>query len=328
MSHIPGVHEDLKIGVTLSPLQDPFYKDNMYNDFGVLGDAIKTLSEQLRTQSDSKKQIQSLEDIKKFLTDFPELKKLSGSVSKHVALMGEIQRQIRIRQMLDCSELEQELASEHDKDAAVAKMMAILTGQGNVDENGQPKPFKPLQKEDAIRLVLVFALRYETEAAAEIAQFSQILQQKYELTTAQQGLLQLIKAYGGAAARSQTTDLFDNSNVFKSLASTITKSVGIQEVANVYQRHKPLIQRLADVISQNTLSDVDFPFAGPIGRDRPVEVIFFFVGGATFQEAAVVNKMNQPSNPNKTQYLLGGTSITSPYTFLRELEQLFLSGGR
>jgi vacuolar protein sorting-associated protein 45 len=315
MANIPGVHEDLKIGVTLSPLQDSFYKDNMYSDFGVIGDAVQALSQQLQRQTNSKDKIQNLEDVKKFLTEFPELKKLSGSVSKHVALIGEIQRQTKMRQMFDCSELEQELSAEHELEAHVAKMKALLTGEGRQDEiTGQPLPFKPLLKEDAIRLVLLFTLRYESEAAGEIQQFTQILQQRYELTTAQQGLVQLIKAYGGLQARSPSADLFDTSNTLKNFANTFTKGLttGVQ---NVYQRHKTLVEKLAQIISENALSDVDFPFAGPVGNQRPTEVLFFIVGGATFEEAAVIHKLNDPANPTKTQYLLGGTSITSPYTY-------------
>eukprot|EP01122_Echinamoeba_exundans_P017250 TRINITY_DN9037_c0_g1_i1.p1 TRINITY_DN9037_c0_g1~~TRINITY_DN9037_c0_g1_i1.p1 ORF type:complete len:592 (-),score=120.05 TRINITY_DN9037_c0_g1_i1:57-1802(-) len=329
MANIPGVHEDLKIGVTLSPLQDSFYKDHMYSDFGVIGDAIQALSQQLQRQTNSKDKIQNIEDVKKFLTEFPELKKLSGSVSKHVALIGEIQRQTKMRQMFDCSELEQELSAEHDLEAHVAKMKGILTGEGRQDEiTGQPLPFKPLLKEDAIRLVLLFTLRYESEAAGEIQQFTQILQQRYELTTAQQGLVQLIKAYAGVQARSPSVDLFDTNNTLKNLTNTFTKGlVPGSAPQNAFQRHKPLIEKLAQIISDNALSDVDFPFAGPVGNQRPVEVLFFIVGGATYEEAALVHKLNQPSNPTKTQYLLGGTSITSPYTFLRELEQLFLQGG-
>lgn len=327
MSHIPGIPEDLKRGITLSPLQDSFYKDNMYQRYDAVAESIKGISDQLQKQSSSRAKLQTLEDIKNFLTEFPELTKLQGSVSKHATLIGEIQKQIRDRQLLDCSELEQHLASENEKDAHIASLRTLLTGEGKVDENGQTVPFKPLMKEDAIRLVLLFALRYEQEAPQEIQMFTRLLQDRYELTTAQQGLLNLIRSYSGAQVRSPSTDLFGNNITFKSFTNTMFKGVGLQEVTSVFQRYKPLIERLATVISENTLSDVDFPFAGPVGNTRPVEVIFFFVGGATFQESAVVNALNSPSNPTKSQYLLGGTSITAPYTFLRELEQLFLQGG-
>jgi hypothetical protein len=48
--------------------------------------------------------------MKRFVEDFPEFRKLSGNVSKHVTLVGELSRKVSADNLLDVSELEQSLA--------------------------------------------------------------------------------------------------------------------------------------------------------------------------------------------------------------------------
>ena len=52
--------------------------------------------------------IDSIGDIKEFISNYPEFKKMSGTVSKHVALVGELSREVREKSLLEVSECEQE----------------------------------------------------------------------------------------------------------------------------------------------------------------------------------------------------------------------------
>ena len=52
--------------------------------------------------------IDSIGDIKDFISNYPEFKKMSGTVSKHVALVGELSREVREKSLLEVSECEQE----------------------------------------------------------------------------------------------------------------------------------------------------------------------------------------------------------------------------
>lgn len=60
----------------------------------------------------------SLADMKSFIEQYPEFRKLSGSVSKHVAIMGELARLVDERQLMDVSQVEQELACDSDHSSA------------------------------------------------------------------------------------------------------------------------------------------------------------------------------------------------------------------
>jgi len=54
--------------------------------------------------------IDSIADMKRFVEEYPEFRKLSGNVTKHVALVGELSRLVEKEKLLEVSELEQSLA--------------------------------------------------------------------------------------------------------------------------------------------------------------------------------------------------------------------------
>jgi hypothetical protein len=79
-------------------------------NFGDLGSSIKDYVEQYQSKTKSNANLESIEDMKRFIEDFPEFRKLSGNVSKHVTLVGELSRKVGAHNLLDVSELEQSLA--------------------------------------------------------------------------------------------------------------------------------------------------------------------------------------------------------------------------
>jgi hypothetical protein len=96
--------------IVLSSDQDLFYKDNMYLNLGELGNNIKTYVDDYQVKHNSTKEIESIQDMKRFVEEYPEFRKLSGNVSKHVTLVGELSRQVNAGKLLEYGELEQSLA--------------------------------------------------------------------------------------------------------------------------------------------------------------------------------------------------------------------------
>ena len=82
----------------------------MYLNFGDLGGNIKDYVEQYQSKSKSTANIDSIADMKRFVEDYPEFRKLSGNVTKHVTLVGELSRRVGSESLLEVSELEQSLA--------------------------------------------------------------------------------------------------------------------------------------------------------------------------------------------------------------------------
>lgn len=120
LSEVPDVRPELK-EIVLSQDQDPFFKKNMYMNFGDLGGNIKDYVEQYQTRTKNNASIESISDMKRFVEDYPEFRKLSGNVTKHVTLVGELSRRLETDSLLDVSELEQSLAcnDNHSSDLKV-----------------------------------------------------------------------------------------------------------------------------------------------------------------------------------------------------------------
>lgn len=117
---VPEIRPELR-EIVLSQDQDPFFKKNMYQNFGDLGQNIKEYVEQYQVKTQNTMNIESIADMKRFVEDYPEFRKLSGNVSKHVTLVGELSRRVGEDNLLDVSELEQSLAcnDNHGNDLKV-----------------------------------------------------------------------------------------------------------------------------------------------------------------------------------------------------------------
>lgn len=109
LSDVPDVRTELK-EIVLSQDQDPFFKKNMFLNFGDLGGTIKEYVEQYQSKTKNNANIESISDMKRFIEEYPEFRKLSGNVSKHVTLVSELSRRVAAENLLEVSELEQSLA--------------------------------------------------------------------------------------------------------------------------------------------------------------------------------------------------------------------------
>lgn len=96
--------------VVLSTDSDSFYKKSMHLNLGDLGANIKTYVDEYQSKHKSTQSIESIQDMKKFVEDYPEFRKLSGNVTKHVTLVGELSRQVHKQHLMEIGELEQSLA--------------------------------------------------------------------------------------------------------------------------------------------------------------------------------------------------------------------------
>lgn len=130
MSSVPDIRPELRVGtrlsscttpptnslhrykkeITLLPQSDPFFATHLNDNFGDLGASVQNLVKDYQSKTQSQSSIETIADMKRFVEEFPEFRKLSGSVSKHVALVGELSRLVGRDKLLDVSEVEQGLA--------------------------------------------------------------------------------------------------------------------------------------------------------------------------------------------------------------------------
>lgn len=136
----------------------------MYLNLGDLGENIKTFVEEFQVKHNSTKKIESINDMKRFVEDYPEFRKLSGNVSKHVTLVGELSKQIAQNKLLEIGELEQSLAisNNHQKDSQLIQQFLLDPALPNFCK---------------LRLVLLYALRYEKQPNNQLQLFQNLLKQ-------------------------------------------------------------------------------------------------------------------------------------------------------
>eukprot|EP00887_Chlorella_sp_A99_P001827 scaffold19.g1827.t1 len=306
--------------VVLSAHHDPFFKANMYANFGDVGLAVKGLVDSWRGESRAAGDFQSLEDMASFVENLSEYNHQQGLTYKHVTLMGELSHAVERRQLMAVSGLEQDLACQAP--ALAAHFEAALLAQPE------------LELPDKLRLAMLFALRYEREGRPQIMALTKQLEAA-GASPAQLGLLAALLARCGGERRVQ--DLFSDRSLagrFASLAKQHLKGV---------ENHTPPLAGLLERLGRGRLPDADYPrvdraasasaaslsgAASASGAHKPARlVVVFVVGGATYEEAKAVAELNAAGERGEgwsagVRLLLGGTSMQSGATFLADLAEV------
>ncbi|XP_075479566.1 vacuolar protein sorting-associated protein 45 homolog [Primulina tabacum] len=286
--------------VVLSSEQDAFFKTNMYENFGDIGMNIKKLVDDFQQVSKSNQSIQTIEDMAKFVDNYPEYRKMHGNVSKHVTLVTEMSRIVEERKLMLVSQTEQELACNGGQGAAFEAITNLLNNESVSDI-------------DRLRLVMLYALRYEKDSPVQLMQlFNKLASRspKYK-----PGLVQFLLKQAGVDKR--TGDLYGNRDL---LNYALNMARGLKGVENVYTQHQPLLFQTMENIVKGRLRDIDYPYVGNhFQQARPQEVVIFIVGGTTYEEARSVALLN--STNSGIRFILGGTAVLNSKRFLKDLEE-------
>ncbi|KZV41781.1 Vacuolar protein sorting 45 [Dorcoceras hygrometricum] len=286
--------------VVLSSEQDAFFKANMYDNFGDIGMNIKKMVDDFQQVSKSNQSIQTIEDMARFVDNYPEYRKMHGNVSKHVTLVTEMSRIVEERKLMLVSQTEQELACNGGQGAAFEAVTNLLNNDSVSDI-------------DRLRLVMLYALRYEKDSPVQLMQlFNKLASRspKYK-----PGLVQFLLKQAGVDKR--TGDLYGNRDL---LNYALNMARGLKGVENVYTQHQPLLFQTMESIVKGRLRDVDYPYVGNhFQQARPQEVVIFIVGGTTYEEARSIALMNS-TNPG-IRFILGGTAVLNSKRFLKDLEE-------
>ena len=92
------------------------------------------------------------------------------------------------------------------------------------------------------------------------------------------------------------------------------------EIQNVYMQHKPYVSGIVESVFKGKLSSVDFPSTikgqDSLSSTKPVNVIVFIIGGATFEEAT---DLSTSYNGERDCVILGGTSVQNSKSFIADI---------
>ncbi|KAK6521567.1 vacuolar protein sorting-associated protein 45 [Arthrobotrys conoides] len=296
LSDVPDTRPEHK-EIVLSADQDPFFKKNMYVNFGDLGSNIKEYVDQYQAKTNSSKNLESIADMKRFVEEYPEFRRLSGNVSKHVNLVSELSRRVEKESLLEVSELEQSFACQDNHNADLKTLQKLLQSA--------------IPPENKIRLVALYSIRYEKHPNNALPVLMDLLQVGGVSYTECNSVRNLISFYHSLKSQE---DIFEASDIF-SLASRSLK--GLKGVENIYTQHTPRMGQTLGSLIKGRLSLQSYPFleGGGTTKDKPQDIIVFMVGGATYEEARLIAQVNA-STPG-VRIVLGGTSMLNSDSFIK-----------
>mmetsp|Transcript_11388 Transcript_11388/g.47422 ORF Transcript_11388/g.47422 Transcript_11388/m.47422 type:complete len:429 (+) Transcript_11388:637-1923(+) len=304
--------------VVLDQRIDDFYRRNMFLNFGELGDNVKHLVDSFQVQHRSTDRLDTIDDMMKFVENYPEFKKTSHNVSKHVTLLSELSKVVDRNRLLDVSELEQDIACRESAVEHKAQVLNFL------------KSYK-VTKEDKLKLVLLYSLRYERAGDMHLGA---LIQGLYEagLGSDKVSLVNALTQQAGASAR--RGDVFNNQSFLAKARSSVKRGFG--GVTNVYTQHEPLLAAILDDTIRGRLRLEDYPVVHGTPPQTCREVVVFIAGGATYEESKCVAEINgyipataqensftasarAASKMNGTRIILGGSTIHNSASYLQEI---------
>lgn len=312
----PNISKDLE-EVVLSASQDDFFKANRHSNFGQLGEEIQKLLRdyQKQTAQHNTSNLNTIEDMQAFMDKFPELRSRSHTVSKHVAIMGELARLVDVCSLMDVSQFEQELACSDNHTEHWRELMEKLDAPN-------------IKVPDKLRLGLLYALRYETSGNLHMVQQAM---KKGGVPPEMVDLIKVMLRYAGTKSRGP--GLFGEHH---NLMTKMTKSfiTSVQGVSNVYSQHVPLLMDTINAVIKGKLRTDTHPFVPataptsarsgvPPETIIPNEIIVFMVGGVTYEEGTKVAEFNE-ANKGRIRIILSGSTVHNSTSFLEELKMTSL----
>ncbi|XP_039296475.1 LOW QUALITY PROTEIN: vacuolar protein sorting-associated protein 45 [Nilaparvata lugens] len=300
LAHVPGISKELH-DVVLSSEQDEFYAANLWRNYGEIGQTVKALMDEFQQRAQSQQKVESIADMKQFVENYPQFKKMSGTVSKHIAVIGELSSLVTKRNLLEVSEMEQELACQDQHSAQLQRIRQII-GNGKVRD------------EEACKLVMLYALRYRNHQNNDITGLIDALK-KRGLSETKTSMIHHILEYGNLKDTSTRGELVSQEAVVK-----ITKRLfkDLKGVENVYTQHVPVLKETLEDLIKGRLKESSFPMLGKSPPKRVQDIIVLVVGGVTYEESLVVQQMND-SSAIPVRIVLGGTTVHNSQSFLSEV---------
>ncbi|EEP78251.1 vacuolar protein sorting-associated protein 45 [Uncinocarpus reesii 1704] len=307
LSEVPDIRPELK-EIVVSQDQDPFFKKNMYSNFGDLGGSIKEYVEQYQAKTKNSMSIESIADMKRFVEDYPEFRKLSGNVSKHVTLVGELSRKVGEHNLLDVSELEQSLACNDNHSNDLKALQKLIQSPAVTIEN-------------KLQLVSLYAIRYEKQPSNALPVLIDLLTAAGDVAPHRINIIPKLLAYHHSLQAPPVaggfSDLFESASF---LTGARDRFKGLKGVENVYTQHSPRLEATLQNLIKGRLKELQYPFleGGGHTRDKPQDIVIFMIGGTTYEEAKMVAQVNA-STPG-VRVVLAGTCVHNSATFLEEVD--------
>merc|ERR1712244_9844 len=222
------------------------------------------------------------------------------------------------RKLLDISAIEQEIVCSNDHKHHFNDVERTIKDP-SVDDY------------DKLRLAILYALRYQNKGKEKSSELRTLLRNNVEneaLSKENANTLDIMLRFFGCKQREM--NLFEeeksnNINIIGKLGSIVKAINGMDEVQNIYTQHNPLLYHIIENAVKCKLPYNQFPsFHGAHKQQlrQPKHIIIYYIGGATFEEAETVARLNERFG-DKTQIVLGTGKMHNSHSFIKDIQKAY-----
>lgn len=340
--------KDASEQLTLSETQDKFFQETMYSNYGDLTDRFQKYVDEYKKQTKQSSienlKTQDLSEFKKILTKFPEFKKLSNNILKHLNIISEIDKQISGQNLWAVGELQQTIACGLENHQNIKTRLIDLIADHTVSTQNK------------VKLLLLYVAKFpnqQSDLGAMLAKLNDPVTTSPPPTITQTSLIKQFSRYFGSIKKMSSLESNNNNG---NIGQIFNKNrIKIQQLFNpnndddkhsmpktdnIFMQYIP---KLNDVLAQITnptpqnkqnqqqnqqdkvelatmTPDVVSKQYGDASGQAAQEVIIYFKGGATYEEARLVHELSKVNS--RVKYIIGGDGILNSSQWLEKMSDI------
>lgn len=301
-----GIHKNtVKIGSRQFVIDErsfPFTEKLAGMFIGDVGDAIAEEHGKLR---DAEKRVTAKGDSEKPATEDMQEKMLAAmkvmSSKEYVGgimnISSELFDTLKNEKIMDVIILEQEVVTTGDRQAEYQRVLELIS---------DPQ----ISNKNALRLVLLFALRYEKHSEAINDLMTALRNRGGSWNGREFSYWEALRNIAGDGKRGKDNDLFSNKSILGKIGAKLKE---LKENRCIMELFRPPLEGILQKLGKGQLSQSAFPFLDGSEGTSARKVIVFYVGGATYEEFVIGSNMTT----SNMEVIVGGTSIHNCDQFLK-----------
>lgn len=277
-------------------LQDPFYRDNRYANYGDIGERLQQMVRQYEhaAKTHHRTDPTSIVDMRRFIHDYPEWRRRGDLVGQYVGLACALQRLVDGRDLLGVSELEQSMVMAGDPSSALSVLERLLL------------LLKADNTNDRLRAALLYTGHYCRRPAFNRHSVLEVVGKHLPAAD-----MRLVEHFIKTLSQQQqpTTTTTDSADSAVKVSDN-----------TVYTCHTSPLTTIVDKLLKGRLPQNDYPLIQTTNdtataTDRPTDVIVFVVNGGSFQEECHLQRLQQRHYPH-ARIIYGCTQFMNAEHFI------------
>ena len=313
MAHfLPMVHDVLGIhnntvsfGGKTFVLDERSFKFTEKLNVMFIGDVGEAITEETGKLREAENRVSAKSEGEKSASEEMQEKMLAAmkvtSSKEYVAgltnIVAELFDTMKNEKMMDVSILEQEVVTNGDKQGEFQRVMDMIMDPQVSNMN-------------ALRLVLLFALRFEKNADL-IGELMDALRNRGGSWSGREfSYWDALKRIAGDGKRGKDNDIFSNKSILGKLGAKLKE---LKENRSLLELFRPPLETILQKLQKGQLSQTAFPFVDGAESTNVRKVVVFYVGGATYEEFVIASNATSPN----LDVIVGGTAIHNAAQFLK-----------